>query len=237
MTQLRAYLLQDTNSGFDLVPAPASRGWINQTFNGSRCLPLLMANQAGWLILNPTPVRFIWDGGARIGSVIAEGGPGPDGAPGLLSHFGWGIITFTLPYVFRTEEGYDLLVRGPANSPKDGISPLEGLVETDHTVASFTMNWQITRPDVWITFEAGEPIAQLVPQRRGELEEFTPQIVSVDSEPELARQVEQWQDSRGEFNAQFQEKGAEAMRGQWQKTYFDGAKQNRLRLRPFEDRR
>ena len=47
------------------------------------------------------------------------------------SHFGDGILTWHLPILFRTPPGYNLLVRGPANYPKDAVSPLEGIVETD----------------------------------------------------------------------------------------------------------
>ena len=108
-------------------------------------------------------------------------------------------------------------------------------METDYAVATFTMNWQITRPDTWITFMVGEPIAMLVPQRRGELEEFTTEIRIIDSNPELSRAVENWQESRGEFNEQFKTAEVEAMRGKWQKDYFDDAVQNKLRLAPFVD--
>jgi Family of unknown function (DUF6065) len=43
--------------------------------------------------------------------------------------------------VFRTPPGCNLYVRGPANSPKDGIAALEGIIETDWSEATFTMNW------------------------------------------------------------------------------------------------
>jgi hypothetical protein len=39
-----------------------------------------------------------------------------------LSHFGNGILTWNLPLLFRTPPGYNLLVRGPANYPKDAVS-------------------------------------------------------------------------------------------------------------------
>ena len=64
----------------------------------------------------------------------------------VSSNFGYGIVTWYLPYLFRTSPGYNLWVRGPVNSPKDGIVPLEGLVETDWAEATFTVNWKITRP-------------------------------------------------------------------------------------------
>jgi hypothetical protein len=34
-----------------------------------------------------------------------------------------------LPMLFRSPAGYNLLVPGPANYPKDGVRPLEGIVE------------------------------------------------------------------------------------------------------------
>ena len=64
----------------------------------------------------------------------------------VASHFGCGIITFKIPYLFRAPQGYNLLARGPANLFKDGISPLEGLIEVDWAVSPFTMNWKVTRP-------------------------------------------------------------------------------------------
>ncbi len=60
------------------------------------------------------------------------------------SMFGHGILTFHIPFLVRTHPGYNLLVRGPANMPRDGVSPLEGIVETDWAVATFTMSWQLT---------------------------------------------------------------------------------------------
>lgn len=54
----------------------------------------------------------------------------------VVSHFGAGVVTFTVPYLFRTPPSYNLHVRGPTNMPKDGIYPLEGIVETDWSQAS-----------------------------------------------------------------------------------------------------
>ena len=51
---------------------------------------------------------------------------GADGALPMSSHFGYGILTWTLPYLFRTPPDWNLLARGPSNLPKDGIQALEG---------------------------------------------------------------------------------------------------------------
>ena len=72
--------------------------------------------------------------------------------------------------VFRTEPGWNLFVGGSPNEPKDGLYPLSGVIETDWAPYSFTMNWQFTRPDHWISFEEGEPFCFLYPVQRGLLE-------------------------------------------------------------------
>jgi hypothetical protein len=153
-----------------LIAAPATRDWMDQTSQkfANRCLPMLISNQAGWLVLNPHRFLVTWTGGETIEDLqlrYAE----PPPSPLATSHFGHGILTISIPYVFKTPPGYNLQVRGPANAPKDAIAPLEGIVETDWTEATFTMNWKMTRPTT-VAFDAGEPIAMIVPQLRGELE-------------------------------------------------------------------
>src|SRR5256885_17090226 len=48
-----------------LVPAARARQWMDATRDrfANRCLPLLMANQAGWFALNHYPFRATWTGG------------------------------------------------------------------------------------------------------------------------------------------------------------------------------
>ena len=146
----------------------------------NRCLPLLMANQAGWFLLSAHAVRVTWLGTNELSGVRVELIKGAPPHP-VLSHFGHGIVTWHIPYLFRTPPGYNLLVRGPANWPKDGATPLEGLVESDWSAATFTLNWRLTRPHHPVTFEQGEPIGMLLPQRRSELEAFQPELCTLDS--------------------------------------------------------
>ena len=47
------------------------------------------------------------------------------------STFGSGFITFTIPVLFRTPKGINLRLTGPSNWIKDGVQPLDGIVETD----------------------------------------------------------------------------------------------------------
>src|SRR5262249_24493279 len=133
-----------------------------------------------------------------------------------MSRVGSGILTWTIPYVFRTPPGWNLLCRGPANYVKDGVSPLEGLIETDWSFASFSMNWKLTRPGR-VEFHPGEPVAMLVPQRRGDLEAFSACKRDLASYPELAAGYHRWITSRQEFLAAQRIGDLEAIKKKYQK--------------------
>jgi hypothetical protein len=230
--------------GMEIRPAPVARAWM-ETPGGKfakRCLPLLMANQAGWELLNPVGFNAIWEGTDELAAVKIW----PDGGSPkawVTSHFGCGIITWHIPYLFRTPRGHNLLVRGPANMPKDGIAALEGIVETDWTSDTFTMNWKFTRPSQVVRFEPGEPMAMLLPIRRGELESFRPVIREAWSEPSTFAAFQQFAASRQEFLRAVKVPGSSAERAGWQRGYMlgrsaDGSTapehQTRLQLAPFE---
>ena len=239
--RLVAYEVRDSE-GFELVTAPPGRDWMNATNErfANRCLPLLMANQAGWLILNNCRQSVKWNGGQGKDAVEISCNVSP--RPHAVSHFGHGIVTWNIPLLFRTCPGYNLLVRGPANHFKDGIAPLEGLVETDWAPATFTINWKITRIGMWVTFEEGEPLCMVVPQRRGELEAFAPQILPAAADTELLGSYQSWKDSRATFIRDRKDPSTAAAKEGWQKHYFQGRSldgsiapehQTRLRLRSF----
>lgn len=100
-------------SGMRLVPATSSRRWMDETSSrfAYHCLPLKMANQAGWFVLNDRPLKAVWDGSERKEAVGVEYLDAPEGgwpegtdAPADLAtgHFGHGILTFHIPFLFRT---------------------------------------------------------------------------------------------------------------------------------------
>jgi uncharacterized protein DUF6065 len=242
---LIAYKLVD-DPLLPLVPASSSRSWMNATAGkfANRCLPLLIANQSGWFILNSHEFRATWNGRADNSGVRIEYLKGPEPYP-VSCHFGHGMLTWTLPYLFRTSPGYNLLARGPANSPKAGVYPLEGVVETDWSVASFTMNWKLLQPNVPVTFVVDEPICMLVPLRRGELEAFRPEIRALDRSSEMVRQHDQWAHGRAQFLSDLTVTGSVAQRRGWEKDYFQGRSpgeatarehQFKLELKEFADR-
>ncbi len=207
-----------------IVPAPASRDWMDETSGrfARRCLPLLMANQMGWHLLSSHRVRATWDGGEACSSIQIEF-PGGWAPFPLSSHFGSGIVTWTIPFLFRTPPGYNLLVRGPANWPKDGACALEGVVEADWAVSTFTMNWKLTHPGIPVTFEKDEPICMITPQRRGELESFDPELQPLDADQDAARDYRAWAESRRKF---LEDLDASSSSETWQKHYFRGVTQD-----------
>jgi len=218
-----------------IVPADGKREWMDNTRDrfAYRCLPMLIANQAGWFILNSHRFRMIWNGGQGLNDLHIEYLEGGEPYP-AISHFGHGILTFSLPYLFRTPTGYNLLARGPANLPKDGIAALEGLVETDLTSATFTMNWKVTRPNYEILFEVGEPVCMIVPQRKGEVEAFRGEIRAIEDAPDTQAEYNAWKDSRATFLDDLRVPGSNAQQIKWQKDYFQ-AHQTKLNVQPFTD--
>jgi hypothetical protein len=205
-----------------------------------------MANASGWEVLTPVGITAVWDGGLGLESVqVTTDGP-VDSDMNPRSEFGFGIVTFSVPFLLRTAPGFDLLARGPANRPKDGVSALEGLVETDWAVMTFTMNWQITRPDTPVRWEPGEAVCMLVPQRRRDLEAIRPQFRSFRTAPETKQLTKLALEQRRELQRRVKLVGLFGLvrhgRDQFQRLYFRGrypddrrapVHRATVRLRPF----
>lgn len=239
---ITAFRIPDSRVYPPIVPAPPDRLWMDVGTQGwaNRCLPLRIANANGWVVLNPAAVEVEWTGKRALDAVSIKV---LDGRQTLArSMFGFGIVTFVIPYLFRTPAGINLLSRGPANHPKDAISPLEGIVETDWLPFTFTMNWQITRPGKKIRFDRDEPVALLVPVRRGETEAMMPEIRNLDSDPGLHEKYAAWLVSRqeaarkkAESNYQAQVKQGHYIRGEDHQGERAGEHQTKLIVRAFEE--
>jgi len=240
--KLTAYVIDGHT--IDIRPAPVERDWMDNTGSryAYRCLPLSIANAHGWEILCAASFTAVWDGGRGLDAVKIT--PGSGGVAPALSHFGSGVLTFHVPCLFRTEAGFDLMVGGPINRPKDAIAPLSGIIEADWSPYSFTMNWLFTRPQVVVHFEKGEPFCHFMPVRRGEIEAIEPELRLLSENVELKQQHEAWMASRSQFLNDLKRPDSEARTEKWQKRYHRGVApdgtpsgvadhQTRLKVRPF----
>jgi hypothetical protein len=130
-------------------------------------------------------------------------------------------VTFHTDYIFRTDGEWDLLATGPFNSPKDGVYPLTGIIESNWLPYPFTMNWQVTRPGT-IVFEKEEPFCFIFPIRKQAVLDCLPEIHDIAEDPELGRQHDAFATSRNDFMRRFHANDPEALRNPWLKYYFKG---------------
>src|SRR5438552_15632027 len=86
-----------------ICAASRARAWMEATDQrfANRCLPLLIANQAGWFLLSAHSLRVIWNGGNGLDAIKIEYSKGRPPFP-AISHFGHGIVTWNVPSLFRT---------------------------------------------------------------------------------------------------------------------------------------
>jgi hypothetical protein len=218
--KLLAYTVSSTE-GWTIEPAPGKRDWMDATSEkfAYRCLPLVMANQAGWVVTCPLNFKAVWNGkpGLTDTTIQFQDPEGPNVGQ-IRSHFGSGIITFSMPWLFRTSPGYGLWVRGPTNTVKDNIIPLDGIVETDWTPYTFTMNWKVMRRNSEVFFKKGDPVAMLTPFPLGLLESVEPEYRSLDSDPQLKQDFFYFT-ARRSGNLETLKRGGE---GQWAMDYMRG---------------
>lgn len=217
-----------------LKPGPVEREWmdLSDRRQGYRCLPLVMANQSGWVISNPADFVLTWTGGDYPEELKIDFGDN-EPHPRVMTHFGHGIVTFRIPWLFRTPPGINLWVKGVSNWTKDGAQPLEAVVETDWAVASFTMNWKMTRLNEPVRFEKGEPICMLVPIPRGLAASLKPAMAPIESNPELEKEYLAWRDSRVQMLEDIKDEPGIAPKN-WQRKYYQGLTQTGKRFPDHE---
>lgn len=222
MRQLTCY--QVHTRAPQIVPARSERAWMDQTGSrfAYRCLPLTIANSMGWEVLAPANVKAEWNGGNELSDIAVEiDDPSWGGGRLAASHFGHGILTFQLGYLFRTEPGIGMCARGAPNSPKDGIAPLEGIIETDWMSFTFTMNWKFTRPGI-VSFEKDEAFCFLSLLGYRAHENVQPEIAMLENAPEIRDQFNAFKESRMNFNEKLIQNDPDTVKEGWQKWYFRG---------------
>lgn len=240
MPLLHAYPLQPFASTACGTP---KRKWMDATFEkfAYACLPLLVANQLGWDMYCETAFKARWNGSDERDAieVVFDDDNDPFNKQ-VMSHFGYGILTFNPGILFTTDDGNNLIVKGIPNFFKDGIQPLEAMVETDWLPFTFTMNWKFTRADHWITFAKGEPMGRILPYPRHYIETFEPVYKALKTNPELQQRMDEWGASRKKHNQKLEAGTAEKAT---EKNYLQGKlkdgkrvdfHQSKIVLKPFK---
>ena len=162
---IRAHIVDgvDITLSDHIRPSPPKRDWMDDVPAGYiyRCIPMLAANTMGWELLNPAKATIQWDGGDRIENtnINCEN----RGLFTASSHFGSGIVTWYVPFLFRTSADLGLYITGPANHNHTDIRPLDAFVRTDWLPFPFSVNWKMNRQNSAVVLEAGEPIARIMP--------------------------------------------------------------------------
>jgi glycosyltransferase involved in cell wall biosynthesis len=166
---IKAYRLHDR--AVALQPAPRERACTQGNAAAHASLPDPSVNGHGWQLLCPCEVEAIWNGGPDATDVEIRLETAAAGDPGFVrSELGGGLLSFHPGYQFKTEGAHDLWVRGPINLPKDGLSPLESLVDTSRLPCTISVHWRFTRPNQSVRFAAGEPFGTILPYPKGYIE-------------------------------------------------------------------
>lgn len=227
-------------------PAPATRPWMDATPESFayRCLPLNIANAHGWEVLSPCGFEATWNGAMTTNgiSITPDWGSDPHRVP--VSIFGQGVLSFHFEGLVRTPPGWNLWVGGSPNRIKDGIQPLNGIIETDWSPFSFTMNWRFTRHMQRVRFEKNEPFCFFFPVQRRSVEAFEPRFVPLADDPQTYARYHEWKKGRDVFHDNLKNLATAAPADRWQKHYYRGVDasgaaltddhQAKLRLKPFD---
>jgi hypothetical protein len=134
---------------------------------------------------------------------------------------------------WKLPPGWNLWITGPPNYCKPGAFPMTALVEADQLSYIATMNWQLTHPGQWVSWQKGEPYAFVMPVRRGDVESFEAKIELLQDYPELQAQHDAWaadRNGRGYSQSFLYAKGQQV-----DGTKFPYGHQTKLKLCPFND--
>jgi hypothetical protein len=162
-----------------IIPASPDRSWMSRLGATDLGLPTSTANRTGWMVLNDQEVEVTWNGGKNRSDVrILCRTQGASSR--VVSQFGNGIVTWKLPLRFRLPSEFGLRLRGPTNWPKEGVFPIEQVLDADSSPAPVSMSWRVTRIGIPVRFELGEPLCMIYPELQGLAAEVDPHIHTVE---------------------------------------------------------
>jgi hypothetical protein len=198
MNAISVNYLDDTKL-FQIVPMELKRDWMKDTQDSYayRCTPMNVANQYGWYVLCPEDFSATWlgDEGTEGVSIRYKDNQNLDFAK---SEFGHGVLTISVDFVLRTEPNISTYIRGVPNFIKDGIQPLDAIVETDWLPFTFTYNFKFTR-HARVEFKKGEPLFSFFPIIRDFAEGSEIYTTTIDSDPVFLKQYLEYSGSRDHY--------------------------------------
>lgn len=207
-----------------IIGARGRRPWMDATDKhyAYRCTPMTMANESGWEVLSPCDFSATWTGRKATNALTIESSENDAAIKRLVSsHFGYGILTFHLGWLLKTSPGWGIWARGVPNLYKEGIVPLEGLVETEWLPFGFTMNWRFVRTGT-INFRRGEPFCFFTLAPHAYLEDIVPQEFNLSDDETLMQAHAAWKESRHNFNVALGSDNPQAVQQGWEKKYLKG---------------
>jgi hypothetical protein len=218
-------LHKDSHTIFPIEQADYKREWMDSYPHSFayRCLPLKIANEAGWLVRSPINFTAEYlDDTNPLGSVKVTIPDNEDliYRSYITSHFGRGVITFSLPYIFRTEYPHCIWARGYPNYYKDNVNFLEGIIETYWLNSTFTYNIRLVEKNKVVSFVKGDPILFLTVVDLATIDHSTITYRSIEENPQLKDDYNTWRTSRSNFNQSQRDPK------DWQKDYFKGINSN-----------
>lgn len=216
-------VFQTSDSPMSIRPAAKERAWFDEFPDRFpyRCLPLVIANQSGLHLAMESAFSVVWDGTpAQTGIKVTSNDR--RAASYISGHFGYGVLTFSIPYLFRTPEKIGLMAMGPANLPKIGAVAMEGIIETAWSPYTFTMNWKMLEPGRAVLWDAGEPFCQLMPIDLDIIKDVLVEQKPLSADPELEQRHKAWAESRRKFNEDRKTAPRTPGPSPWQKHYFQG---------------
>lgn len=129
-----------------------NREWMDSTYNkhAYQCAPMTTANVLGWELSLPDEVRVVWPGGNNNVRILS-------GNQSVVQAVIVGMVSFTIGWRFKTEDGYSLSISGSPNLVHKGAQPLSAVIPTDWWPDEFQMNWIITEENKEIVFPKNFP--------------------------------------------------------------------------------
>ena len=219
-----------------IKPAPKKRKWMEETGwydkdgkykppHANKCLPLVIANQMGWIITCPVGFTAVWNGhnAAKRGNVqFTFDDDNPRWKQSIIDQFGMGTFTLPVPYIFQTPPDTQLVTRGPTNSWKTNCQSLDAVMETDWLPYPFFQTWKIKRPNEPVRFNAGEPYAMIYPVNVNTVKSWDFIVEDIESNEDLCAEYNEWTRRRRSFQSQLGDENFRKEHGDWQKDYSLG---------------